>query len=123
MTKKYTTPTMSQLFEAGVHFGHQVRRWHPSMEPYIFTSKNNIHIIDLEQTENKLKEASDFLYETAKTGGQIIFIGTKKQSREVIMQARTSGSRSRSLSKTKNQRLACQGDRSPATGNRQKMIQ
>ncbi len=81
---KYKTPKIEELLEAGVHFGHQVRRWHPKMEPYIFGVKKNIHIIDLEQTEKLLKEASEFLYEIAKKGEQIVFVGTKKQAREVI---------------------------------------
>src|SRR3989338_2368458 len=80
----YKTPKIDQLLEAGVHFGHQVRRWHPKMEPYIFSVKKNVHIIDLEQTEELLKKACDFLFETAKNGGQIIFVGTKKQAREII---------------------------------------
>lgn len=81
---KYKVPKVEELFEAGVHFGHQVRSWHPSMEEYIFTSRNNIHIIDLEKTYQKLEEACEFLYNTAKSGGRIIFVGTKKQSRDVV---------------------------------------
>lgn len=81
---KIKLPKIEQLLDAGVHFGHQTKRWHPKMEPYIFGVRKNIHIIDLEQTEKLLKEATDFLYETAKKGEQIIFVGTKKQAREVI---------------------------------------
>ena len=84
MASKYKTPTIEQLLDAGVHFGHQVKRWHPNMEPYIYTVKRNIHIIDLEQTERLLKEACEFLYETAKKGGKIVFIGTKKQARDIV---------------------------------------
>ena len=84
MAAKYKTPTIEQLLDAGVHFGHQVKRWHPNMEPYIYTVKRNIHIIDLEQTERLLKEACEFLYETAKKGGKIVFIGTKKQARDIV---------------------------------------
>ena len=81
---KYKTPKIEELFDAGVHFGHQLRRWHPKMEPYIYSVNKNIHIIDLEQTDAMLKEACEFLYETAKKGEQIIFVGTKKQAREVV---------------------------------------
>ncbi len=89
---KYKLPKVEQLLEAGVHFGHQVRRWNPKMEPYIYSSRNNTHIIDLEQTEKGLKEAADFLYEVAKKGGQIILVGTKKQAREIItLEAKRAG--------------------------------
>lgn len=81
---KYKLPKIEELLAAGVHFGHQVKRWHPKMEPYIYTVKKNIHIIDLEQTESMLKVACDFLYETAKSGGQIILVGTKKQARDIL---------------------------------------
>lgn len=89
---KYKLPKIEELLDAGVHFGHQVRRWHPKMEPYIFTVKKNIHIIDLEQTEEMLKKACAYLYETAKNGGQIIFVGTKKQARDIVeIEAKRSG--------------------------------
>jgi small subunit ribosomal protein S2 len=89
---KYKLPKVEELLDSGVHFGHQVRRWHPKMEPYIYSVRKNIHIIDLEQTEQKLKEACDFLFETAKRGEQVIFVGTKKQAREVIeLEAKRSG--------------------------------
>lgn len=81
---KYKVPKIEELLEAGVHFGHQVRRWNPKMEPYIFTARSNIHILDLEQTEEGLKKACEFLYETAKEGGQIVFVGTKKQASELV---------------------------------------
>ncbi len=84
MTKTYKTPTAKDLLLSGVHFGHQLRRWHPNMEPYIYAVKKNIHIIDLEQTEQLLEKACDFLYETASSGGKIIFVGTKRQAREII---------------------------------------
>ncbi len=84
MAKKYKTPDIKALIEAGVHFGHQVKRWHPNMEPYIYTVKKSIHIIDLEQTEKMLQEAADFFYNTAAKGGKIIFVGTKKQARDII---------------------------------------
>ena len=77
-------PTINQLFDSGVHFGHQVKRWHPSMEKYIYTSKNGIHIINLEKTVEKLDEATKYLHDVAKKGGKVIFVGTKKQSRDII---------------------------------------
>jgi small subunit ribosomal protein S2 len=89
---KYKLPKIDELLDAGVHFGHQVKRWHPKMEKYIFGVRKNIHIIDLEQTESKLKEACDFLYEQAKNGGQVILVGTKRQARDVIeFEAKRSG--------------------------------
>lgn len=81
---KYKIPSIEELLDAGVHFGHQVKRWHPRMEPYIYTVRRNIHIIDLEQTERLLKEACDFLYNEAKKGSKIVFVGTKKQARDTI---------------------------------------
>ncbi len=76
--------TMKQLLEAGVHFGHQTRRWNPKMKPYIFTSRNGIYIIDLQQTVRKLDEAYDFVRETVQDGGTVLFVGTKKQARDTI---------------------------------------
>lgn len=81
---KAKTPKIEELLEAGVHFGHQARRWNPKMEPFIYSINKNIHIIDLEQTETLLKDACTFLYEIAKNGGKIIFVGTKKQARDII---------------------------------------
>ncbi|EKD95017.1 MAG: Ribosomal protein S2 [uncultured bacterium] len=81
---KYKVPKIEELIEAGVHFGHQIRRWHPKMEPYIYTVSKNIHIIDLEDTERLLKEACEFLYKQASEGRKIVFVGTKKQSKEII---------------------------------------
>lgn len=74
------------LLEAGVHFGHQRRRWNPRMKPYVFTQRNGIHIIDLQQTLGKLQEARNFVRDTVAQGGSIIFVGTKKQSQEVIQE-------------------------------------
>ena len=76
--------SMKLLLEAGVHFGHQTRRWDPRMKPYIFTERNGIHIIDLQQTVNKLNEAYNFARDTAAKGGTILFVGTKKQAQEAI---------------------------------------
>lgn len=81
---KLKVPTIQEMLDAGVHFGHQVRRWHPKMEPYIYTVSKDIHIIDLEQTEQLLKQACEFMHESAKEGKKVVFIGTKKQSRDII---------------------------------------
>ncbi|MGI5971377.1 MAG: 30S ribosomal protein S2 [Oscillospiraceae bacterium] len=76
--------SMKQLLEAGVHFGHQTRRWNPKMAPYIFTERNGIYIIDLQKTVKKLEEAYSFVRETAENGGSILFVGTKKQAQDAI---------------------------------------
>jgi small subunit ribosomal protein S2 len=75
---------MKQLLEAGVHFGHRSRRWHPKMRSYIFTERNGIHIIDLQQTIRMLDEAYSFSRDTAAEGGTILFVGTKRQAQENI---------------------------------------
>jgi len=76
--------SMKQLLEAGVHFGHQMRRWDPKMKPYIFTERNNIYIVDLQQTVKLIDVAYDFVREIASNGGNILFVGTKKQAQEAI---------------------------------------
>ncbi len=76
--------SMKQLLEAGVHFGHQTRRWNPKMAPYIFTERNGIYIIDLQKTVKKLDEAYLFVREIAANGGEIFFVGTKKQAMDSI---------------------------------------
>jgi len=76
--------SMKQLLEAGVHFGHQMRRWDPRMKPYIFTDRNNIYIIDLQQTVKLVQVAYDFVREISSNGGNILFVGTKKQAQESI---------------------------------------
>ena len=76
--------SMKQLLEAGVHFGHQTRRWNPKMAPYIYTERNGIYIIDLQKTVKKLEEAYNFVRDTAATGGNILFGGTKKQAQDAI---------------------------------------
>ena len=76
--------SMKQLLEAGVHFGHQTRRWNPKMAPYIFTERNGIYIIDLQKTVKKVEEAYKFVKEVAETGKPILFVGTKKQAQEAI---------------------------------------
>ena len=81
--------TMKLLLESGVHFGHQTRRWHPKMKRYIFTQRNGIHIVDLQQTITKLNEACDFIRSLVMEGGEILFVGTKKQAQDVIKDAAT----------------------------------
>ena len=76
--------SMKQLLEAGVHFGHQTRRWNPKMSRYIFTERNGIYIIDLQKTVKKLDEAYDFIKEIAAEGGEVLFVGTKKQAQDAI---------------------------------------
>ena len=76
--------SMKQLLEAGVHFGHQTRRWNPKMAEYIFTERNGIYIIDLQKTVKKVEEAYMFVREIAENGGNILFVGTKKQAQDAI---------------------------------------
>ncbi len=78
---------MKQLLEAGVHFGHQTRRWDPKMAEYIFQARNGIHIIDLQKTSKKLDEAYKFIKEQAEEGKTVLFVGTKKQAQEAIKEA------------------------------------
>jgi small subunit ribosomal protein S2 len=81
--------SMRQLLEAGVHFGHQTRRWNPKMRPYIFAERNGIHIIDLAQTVRRLDSALDFVRDTVARGDTILFVGTKKQAQEPILEEAT----------------------------------
>ena len=74
--------SMKQLLEAGVHFGHQTRRWNPKMAKYIFTERNGIYIIDLQKTVRKLDEAYNFMRDLSPQGGSVLFVGTKKQAQE-----------------------------------------
>ena len=78
--------SMKQLLEAGVHFGHQTRRWNPKMAPYIFTERNGIYIIDLQKTVKKVEEAYNFIREISLEGKDILFVGTKKQAQEAIQE-------------------------------------
>ena len=78
---------MKQLLEAGVHFGHQTRRWDPRMAEYIFQARNGIHIIDLQKTSKKLDEAYNFIREQAEEGKTVLFVGTKKQAQECVKEA------------------------------------
>ena len=76
--------SMKQLLEAGVHFGHQTRRWNPKMAPYIFTERNGIHIIDLQKSVGKVDEAYNAISDIASQGGTILFVGTKKQAQDAV---------------------------------------
>lgn len=76
--------SMKQLLEAGVHFGHQTRRWNPKMAEYIFTERNGIYIIDLQKTVKKLEEAYNFVRELSMEGKPVLFVGTKKQAQESV---------------------------------------
>ena len=78
---------MKQLLEAGVHFGHQTRRWDPKMAEYIFQARNGIHIIDLQKTSKKIDEAYSFMKEQAEEGKTVLFVGTKKQAQECVKEA------------------------------------
>ena len=76
--------TMKQLLEAGVHFGHQTRKWNPKMKKYIFAARHDIHIIDLEKTAKLIEEAYTFVVESVKAGKSVLFVGTKKQAQDAI---------------------------------------
>ena len=82
-----TTIGVKELLEAGVHFGHQTRRWNPKMKPFIFDARNGIHIIDLSKTAQQLNTACEFMAGTVRKGGQVLFVGTKKQAQETIKDA------------------------------------
>ena len=81
--------TMRQMLEAGVHFGHQTRRWNPKMKRFIFGERNGIYIIDLEQTLTRIETAYTFVRDTIAGGGSILFIGTKKQAQETVLDEAT----------------------------------
>ena len=81
--------TMKELLEAGVHFGHQTKRWNPKMKPYIFWARNGIYIIDLQKTVTLFQEAYQFIKETAAKGEYILFVGTKKQAQDAIQEEAT----------------------------------
>ena len=78
---------MTELLEAGVHFGHQTKRWNPKMKPYIFEQRNSIYIINLSETVKQLQSATDFLSGKARDGGKVLFIGCKKQAQEAVKEA------------------------------------
>ena len=81
--------SMKSLLEAGVHFGHQTRRWNPKMAPYIYTERNGIYIVDLQKTVKKLEEAYNFVKDVAASGKTVLFVGTKKQAQEAIKEEAT----------------------------------
>ncbi len=78
---------IKELLEAGVHFGHQTKRWNPKMKPFIFDARNGIHIIDLSKSVKQLEATCDFLNSTVRKGGQVLFVGTKKQAQEAVREA------------------------------------
>ena len=82
-----TTELVPELLEAGVHFGHQTKRWNPKMRPYIFEQKNQIYIINLDETVRQLHRATEFLQEITRRGGKILFVGCKKQAQEAVKEA------------------------------------
>ncbi len=82
-----STELMTELLEAGVHFGHQTKRWNPKMKPYIFEKRNAIYLIDLAKTAEQLERATKFLSDTAAGGGKVLFVGCKKQAQEAIREA------------------------------------
>ena len=75
---------VKELLDAGVHFGHQTKRWNPKMKPFIFDARNGIHIIDLSKTLSQLEAACDFLADTVRKGGKVLFVGTKKQAQQAV---------------------------------------
>lgn len=79
-----TLPTILELLQAGVHFGHQKSRWHPKMKPYVFADRGGVHIIDLEKTLEKLENATKFLCDLTRNSGVVLFVGTKKQGQNII---------------------------------------
>ncbi|MFL2651418.1 MAG: 30S ribosomal protein S2 [Anaerolineales bacterium] len=79
-----TVISMKKLLETGMHFGHRTGRWHPKMKPYIFTERNGIHIIDLQQTVSSSQEACDLIRDTVASGGEVLFVGTKRQAQDAI---------------------------------------
>src|SRR3954447_3270414 len=78
--------TMREMLEAGVHFGHQTNRWNPKMKPYIYGARNGIHIVDLDQTARYMKRALNFVAQSVSKGGQVLFVGTKRQAQDVIVE-------------------------------------
>src|SRR6187397_3063608 len=84
-----STELMTELLEAGVHFGHQTKRWNPKMKPFIFEKRNAIYIIDLGKTVGQLDTATEFLRKIAERGGKVLFVGCKKQAQEAIKEAAT----------------------------------
>src|SRR5256712_5409744 len=87
--KNLAALTMKELLEAGVHFGHQTKRWNPKMQKYIFGERNGIYLIDLQKTLKKFREAYAFVRELAAGGGSLLFIGTKKQAQDTVLEEAT----------------------------------
>src|SRR5438046_10104999 len=81
-----TVVSMKALLETGVHFGHRAKKWNPKMKPYIFTERNGIHIIDLQQTLTSLEDAYEMVRDAVANGGNVLFVGTKRQAQETIQQ-------------------------------------
>ena len=86
---KTKIPTVEELLLAGAHFGHQTRRWNPKMAPFVYKVQQGVHIIDLYKTHDHLQKAADFLKDVAAKGGQVIFVGTKGQAREIVQNRAT----------------------------------
>jgi len=84
---KIELPSLLEMLKSGVHFGHQTSRWHPKMKPFIFTSRNDIHIIDLEQTKKYLRTALDYIYNVTAGGEEVLLVGTKKQIKDIVKEA------------------------------------
>ena len=82
-----SSPVLAELVEAGVHFGHQTRRWNPKMKKFIMGTRNNIHILNIEETVNQIDKAADFLSDLARKGKQILFVGCKRQAQEAVREA------------------------------------
>ncbi|HMA91376.1 MAG TPA: 30S ribosomal protein S2, partial [Polyangiaceae bacterium] len=83
--------TVRDLFEAGVHFGHQTKRWNPKMRPYIYGARSGIHIVDLDQTVQLFKRASDFVSDCVARGGHLLYVGTKRQAAEIVREEAARG--------------------------------
>jgi len=77
-------PTILEMLQSGVHFGHQISRWHPKMKPFIYGTRNNVHIVNLEKTAEQLTQACDFMQKVVSTGGTILFLGTKNQVKPIL---------------------------------------
>jgi small subunit ribosomal protein S2 len=87
--EQITMPSLLEMLKSGVHFGHQKSRWHPKMKPFIFTQRNDVHIVDLEKTQNQLTKATQFIIQITSEGGEVLFVGSKKQVRDIILKAAT----------------------------------
>ncbi len=80
-------PTLEEMLKSGVHFGHQSSKWHPKMKPFIFTEKNGVHVINLEETQKQLEKALEYVRETVSAGGTVLFVGTKTQAKDIVHDA------------------------------------